>query len=1000
MGWRKKISVLIIAFLTLSVIPTSTMDIVMYTLAAQPTNGVIVNSQVAGNQLNPKSFVSKDGTIYVVWEDVSSNGSRIFLSKSVDGGITFSPRIRVDDIPSGMKCIARDPSVVVNSTGCIFVAWSDNRTGTYQIYFSSSSDGVHFSTDALVAPTSNWVNQTMLDMTIENDNLYLVWSQQHPSANDNTYVKFTYSTDSGVTFSSAVRIDSTVNVKELYPSISVKGRKVVIAWHDSRDNPLFDIRVSISNNNGQTFSSSIKVSTSTSIENWYPSAEILPDGRVFIAWQQRNGGNFDVFGVISTINDQTYSLPSLLIGGVEDQTFISSAVESRGIIWLAYRSVLDGRHVVQYSRSLDGQTFSTPISLNPNTTSEQNAVDVVCDDNGTVYFVFQDDGQGTEDIMFCKIENERPEIDILSPTIGWEWSNRVNLAGTCKDPDNSPVLKVFIQIKEKNGTIVLPWSEAVVTNMSVWNISIDTTIYKNGQYEIFAKSFDGVAYSIVSKLEAVFNNGIQPFVEFKIEPSDISYTPLNPKEGDIVTVSAKVSNLGNKDAEYVQIRFLLEGYNLGTVIIPRLPAGLKDEAILNCNCLEGTFELRVIVDPENQFEEPNETDNSALIYLTVLPKPEIFPDLAIDSNNITWSPSIIHKNDVVIFTAKIVNVGKILVNDVKVEFQINNQYYDYCWTGQILPGEFFIVQTDWNTNIVGNYTLTIIIDPYPKQLNEERIDNNQASLAFSVFPENTFKPDLMINNATVIIQPASPKMGQVVIFTAIVSNLGDITADMVQVTFYVDDLLLGSPLTIPQIGPGETIDITTAWTAAIGERMLKVKIDEIEVIKELNESNNVVIKYFIVYPPFSTKPDLKVSSQNISYYPNPPIISKPVRFNITIWNLGNDSAYNIKVQVKIDGKQLGNTIIIPYIYPYSSINISVIWIAKGGQHSFQVILDPDDEVEEWDVEENEAQITLSLPPEPLEIPWMAIFAFAAFSVLGYGVYSYLGKVKKKKGGES
>ncbi|MCU0861977.1 MAG: hypothetical protein MUE65_06640, partial [Methanomassiliicoccales archaeon] len=189
--------------------------------AAVPTGGAVVNSQTSGDQINPRAFVDGDGRIYVVWEEVASGVSRIFFSMSEDGGATFHTRTRVDDIAQGTKCLAKTPVVVVNSTGNIFVAWSDNRTGTYQIYFSSSNDGDHFSSNAVVASTSTWVNQTLPDMDIENDNLFLTWSEQQLTANNNTYIRFTYSTNSGSSFRSPIRMDTVVDVIQLYPSLSV-----------------------------------------------------------------------------------------------------------------------------------------------------------------------------------------------------------------------------------------------------------------------------------------------------------------------------------------------------------------------------------------------------------------------------------------------------------------------------------------------------------------------------------------------------------------------------------------------------------------------------------------------------------------------------------------------------------------------------------------------------------------------------------------------------------
>lgn len=75
--------------------------------------------------------VDSQGNIDLVWDDSSSG---VMFSRSVDGGITFTPPTRISDAQGVW------PKIAVDSTGNINVAWDQaSRTGGF--LFSRSTDG-------------------------------------------------------------------------------------------------------------------------------------------------------------------------------------------------------------------------------------------------------------------------------------------------------------------------------------------------------------------------------------------------------------------------------------------------------------------------------------------------------------------------------------------------------------------------------------------------------------------------------------------------------------------------------------------------------------------------------------------------------------------------------------------------------------------------------------------------------------------------------------------
>ena len=105
-----------------------------------------------------------DSTLYVVWEDSDVNGPKQVVAVSHDGGVSFSRPIDIarvhdiqDPIPGANFRDDSFPSLAVDqSTGAVFVAWADLRSGAGRIVVSKSSDqGLTWSTPAVVSPAAD-----------------------------------------------------------------------------------------------------------------------------------------------------------------------------------------------------------------------------------------------------------------------------------------------------------------------------------------------------------------------------------------------------------------------------------------------------------------------------------------------------------------------------------------------------------------------------------------------------------------------------------------------------------------------------------------------------------------------------------------------------------------------------------------------------------------------------------------------------------------------------
>jgi hypothetical protein len=98
----------------------------------------VSDDTLQSGQRRPSIAVDDSGNVFVAWEDYR-NGSRcIYFARSTDPGDTmFSPNILVNDT-AGILGDHYGASLAVNERGEAFVTWSDNRAsgGPYDIYSS------------------------------------------------------------------------------------------------------------------------------------------------------------------------------------------------------------------------------------------------------------------------------------------------------------------------------------------------------------------------------------------------------------------------------------------------------------------------------------------------------------------------------------------------------------------------------------------------------------------------------------------------------------------------------------------------------------------------------------------------------------------------------------------------------------------------------------------------------------------------------------------------
>ncbi len=124
--------------------------------------------------------VGPEGNIYVTWEDWRHTTGSIYFARSLDGGVSFEPEIRVDPSSSstgGRPVLVRWPCLGVDGLGMIYVAWVSWEQGeTGQVFCARSvNQGASFETPVRVS--DSYVNDRAWPAICGDPygGVYLVW---------------------------------------------------------------------------------------------------------------------------------------------------------------------------------------------------------------------------------------------------------------------------------------------------------------------------------------------------------------------------------------------------------------------------------------------------------------------------------------------------------------------------------------------------------------------------------------------------------------------------------------------------------------------------------------------------------------------------------------------------------------------------------------------------------------------------------------------------------
>lgn len=294
--------------------------------------------------------VESPSALHVAWRETrnAALSEAILYSHSVDGGVTWTPPITLDNYGSGGQKtpdIAVDDSGRVHvvwtrdligafyansanwatttqisdasevrfsnrprlktSGGTVYAVWADDRTGDMEIYLDRSTDGgTTWGADALVNASGVSTRQDTPDLLVLSDGSLLAgWRDGGDRAANGYDISVARSTDGGLTWTTPIPVASDGNRLDQHdPTLAEAGQGIVYLLWRQPDEGNLNIWYAYSRDGGLTWSDAMSVDPGGSgVEHGIPSAAADAAGHVYAAWEDRREGGGRVYVSPSTL---------------------------------------------------------------------------------------------------------------------------------------------------------------------------------------------------------------------------------------------------------------------------------------------------------------------------------------------------------------------------------------------------------------------------------------------------------------------------------------------------------------------------------------------------------------------------------------------------------------------------------------------------------------------------------------------------------------------------
>lgn len=239
--------------------------------------------------------------------------------------------------------------------------------------------------------------------------------------------------------------------------------------------------------------------------------------------------------------------------------------------------------------------------------------------------------------------------------------------------------------------------------------------------------------------------------DIDLELTGISFSNENPKEGETVTITANIKNVGNDQVDSATLYFIDEGEieYIGIKVLQNIAPDCDMDAQIKWDTTdkEGIHNIKVTMGDT----EPGEEYYGNNLANKIIEVVKYIPDLSVSS--IIFSEDEPYESETVSITAEILNIGNLNAESATIEIydgDVGDESLGIKEIFDLPPNNFENVQIEWDTTgESGSHTITVLIkDVLPE---EENFDNNLEHEKIEVKDYQTPSSPIPMNNPPQII---------------------------------------------------------------------------------------------------------------------------------------------------------------------------------------------------------------------------------------------------------
>ncbi len=454
----------------------------------------------------------------------------------------------------------------------------------------------------------------------------------------------------------------------------------------------------------------------------------------------------------------------------------------------------------------------------------------------------------------------------------------------------------------------------------------------------------------------------------------LSWTPPEVVEGDTLSVSAQVGNLGVVSCPTWSVQFAASAGQdtaWGQVVQGPGALGPGEESVVEASWADvhaGTWLLATIADPDSLVEEISETNNVRSETLQIL----TMTDLVIGEGDVRLSNPMPPEGDPVTLTAVTRNGGQQPAESVWVAFWEGEPGAEgSVLIGRVGPAavaglDSTTFDVEWPTmGQAGDDTLWAVADP-DSVVSESREDNNSHWVAVTVSP----RPDLLVQGDSLGFVPSSPTVGETLSVVLTVRNSGAAPAGDVVVRLR-EGLpeqpgdLLAPDVTLVSLGGMESREVRFAFVPdEPGDLDVTAELDPGDEVEESNEANNLCWGRVTV----GALADLSVAREDVRYEPSSPVEGQVVQVEARVRNLGAGGAGAFSVGLWIGDPVMGalvDTAGVDTLPPGTNTDLEWSWntAGQGGYRELCIVADVREVVHETQEDNNRVSVAVEVIPD-------------------------------------